>query len=72
MAYQWCNFHHLAQSASESRKHERSDQILWWAFANGGAMATELEYVPMPADVIKLIHSGWKANLKDASGKALY
>ena len=43
-----------------------------WAFANGGAMATELEYVPMPADVIKLIHSSWKANLKDASGKALY
>ena len=43
-----------------------------WAFANGGAMATELEYVPMPGDVIKLIHSSWKANLKDASGKALY
>lgn len=43
-----------------------------WAFANGGAMATELEYVPMPADVIKLIHSSWKSNLKDASGKALY
>ena len=43
-----------------------------WAFANGSAMATELEYVPMPADVIKLIHSSWKSNLKDASGKALY
>ncbi len=43
-----------------------------WSFANGGAMATELEYVPMPADVIKLIHSSWKSNLKDASGKALY
>ena len=43
-----------------------------WAFANGGAMATELEYVAMPADVIKLIHASWKANLKDASGKSLY
>ena len=43
-----------------------------WAFANGGAMATELEYVPLPADVIKLINTSWKTNLKDASGKALY
>jgi len=43
-----------------------------WAFANGGTMATELEYVPLPADVIKLIGTSWKANLKDASGKALF
>ena len=43
-----------------------------WAFANGGAMATELEYVPLPADVTKLINTSWKTNLKDASGKALY
>ncbi|MFA9275826.1 MAG: phosphate ABC transporter substrate-binding protein PstS [Candidatus Aquirickettsiella gammari] len=43
-----------------------------WAFSNGGAMATELEYVPLPTDVIKLIQASWKASLKDASGKALY
>ena len=43
-----------------------------WAFVNGGVMATELEYVPLPQDVIKLIQASWKANLKDASGKALY
>ncbi len=43
-----------------------------WAFANGAAMATDLEYVPLPADTIKLIQASWKANLKDASGKALY
>lgn len=43
-----------------------------WAYANGDGMATELEYVPMPNDVVKLIQANWKANLKDASGKALY
>lgn len=46
-------------------------QFFDWAFANGGAMATELEYVPLPADVVKLIQANWKANLKDASGKSL-
>ncbi|MBY0574547.1 MAG: phosphate ABC transporter substrate-binding protein PstS [Undibacterium sp.] len=43
-----------------------------WAYVSGGQMATDLEYVPLPNDVIKVIHASWKANLKDAAGKALY
>lgn len=43
-----------------------------WAYKNGGAMATELEYVAMPAAVSKLVQDAWKANLKDASGKAIW
>jgi phosphate transport system substrate-binding protein len=43
-----------------------------WAYKNGGAAAAELDYVPMPANVIKLVQDSWKANLKDASGKALW
>ncbi|MBP1204915.1 phosphate transport system substrate-binding protein [Duganella sp. 1411] len=43
-----------------------------WAFKNGGNSAVELDYVPLPASVIKLVQDSWKANLKDASGKAIY
>ncbi|MBY0243449.1 MAG: phosphate ABC transporter substrate-binding protein PstS [Burkholderiaceae bacterium] len=43
-----------------------------WAFKNGGAAAAELDYVPMPANVVKLVQESWKANLKDASGKPVY
>jgi phosphate transport system substrate-binding protein len=43
-----------------------------WSFKNGGKMADELDYVPMPDPVVKLIQSGWKSNLKDPSGKPLY
>ena len=43
-----------------------------WAYKNGGAAAAELDYVPMPASVVKLVQESWKANLKDASGKAIY
>ena len=42
-----------------------------WAFANGEKMADELDYVPMPAPVVKVIQAEWK-NIKDASGKAVY
>lgn len=43
-----------------------------WAYKNGGAMATELDYVPMPAPVVKLINAAWKTQLKDGSGKAVW
>src|SRR5476649_1711874 len=43
-----------------------------WAYKNGAPAATELDYVPMPAAVIKLVEDAWKANIKDASGKAVF
>lgn len=35
-----------------------------WAFAKGQQAATELDYVPIPADVVKTIQSQWKTELK--------
>ncbi|PWF48601.1 phosphate ABC transporter substrate-binding protein PstS [Massilia glaciei] len=43
-----------------------------WSFKNGDAAAVELEYVPLPDSVTKLVSDAWKANLKDASGKAIW
>jgi phosphate transport system substrate-binding protein len=43
-----------------------------WAYANGGAMAEALDYVPMPAKVVAAIEKTWAAEIKDASGKPLY
>jgi phosphate transport system substrate-binding protein len=43
-----------------------------WAYKNGGKMAEELDYVPMPANVIKDIETYWKNEIKDASGKPIF
>ncbi len=43
-----------------------------WAYKNGDAMASELDYVAMPAAVVKLVEESWKSQLKDASGKAIW
>ncbi|HXU42496.1 MAG TPA: phosphate ABC transporter substrate-binding protein PstS [Burkholderiales bacterium] len=43
-----------------------------WAFANGGGMAAELDYVPMPDAVVRLVQSHWKAKLRDQAGKPVY
>jgi phosphate transport system substrate-binding protein len=43
-----------------------------WAYKNGTKMAEELDYVPMPANVVKDIEASWSADIKDATGKPLF
>jgi len=56
-------------------KPENAKEVLKffeWSFKNGAQMADDLDYVPMPDPVVKLIQSVWKSQIKDASGKAVY
>ncbi len=41
-----------------------------WAFAHGGKMAEDLDYIPMPKPVVELIKKSW-ANVKGTDGKPL-
>ena len=43
-----------------------------WAYRNGKAMAKELDYVPMPDSVAKVVEDAWKAQIKDGAGKAVW
>jgi phosphate transport system substrate-binding protein len=43
-----------------------------WAFKNGGSMASELDYVAMPASVVKLIQAAWHAQIKTAGGDLVW
>ncbi|MDD5384313.1 MAG: phosphate ABC transporter substrate-binding protein PstS [Gallionella sp.] len=42
-----------------------------WTYDKGGKLAADLDYVPLPENVVKLIRAAWKAQIKDATGKAL-
>jgi phosphate transport system substrate-binding protein len=42
-----------------------------WGFKNGSDAVTSLDYIPLPASVTAEIEKQWKANVKDASGKAV-
>ena len=35
-----------------------------WSFENGGKMAEELDYIPMPDNVVKLIQNTWSTDIK--------
>jgi len=43
-----------------------------WAYTNGGAMASSLDYVPMPDKVQKLVLAAWKKEIKSKDGKAVW
>jgi phosphate transport system substrate-binding protein len=43
-----------------------------WAYAKGGKMAEELDFVPMPAAVVTAVEGVWTKDIKDASGKPLF
>ena len=42
-----------------------------WAYKNGDKLATELDYVPLPDNVVALIHDEWKT-IKGKDGKAAF
>ncbi len=60
---------HATQEKPESGREVL--KFFEWSFRNGAKMAEELDYVPMPAPVVKEIQAAWK-NVKDPGGKAVY
>jgi phosphate transport system substrate-binding protein len=61
---------HTTQDKPENAKEVL--KFFEWAYANGDAMASDLDYIPMPDSVVKLIQSQWKSKIKDSSGKAVF
>lgn len=62
----------MHKSQVDAAKGKEVLKFFDWAFKNGDAAAVELDYVPLPDTVTKLVSDAWKANLKDASGKAIW
>ena len=62
----------LHKSQADAAKGREVLKFFDWAYKNGDAAAAELDYVPMPDAVTRLVQDAWRANLKDAAGKALW
>ena len=61
---------HKSQSSAD-----RGKSVLHFfnrAFTDGAAVASELGYVPLPDNVVKMIRAAWKAEVKDSAGNALW
>ena len=61
---------HKAQEKPENGRQVL--QFFDWAFKNGGKTAEELDYVPLPDSLIKLVQAAWKTQLTDKTAKPIY
>ncbi len=43
-----------------------------WGYAKGARMAEELDYVPLPSNVVTAIQKVWVSDIKDANGKPIF
>lgn len=42
-----------------------------WAYKNGDQLAADLDYVPLPDNVVELVRATWRNEIKDKSGQPL-
>jgi phosphate transport system substrate-binding protein len=54
----------MHKDATDKAASQEAIKFFKWAFANGGKMAQELDYIPMPDPVVKLIEKTWTAEIK--------
>jgi phosphate transport system substrate-binding protein len=62
----------VQKSQADAIKGKEVLKFFDWAYKNGDAAAADLDYVPMPDAVTKLVQDAWRANVKDGAGKALW
>ncbi len=62
----------MQAKADQPANSKQVMEFFSWAFKNGANQAKELDYVPMPENVAKLIENSWKTAVKSADGKAVW
>lgn len=60
----------MHRTAQDAKRSAEALKFFRWALNNGQKLAADLDYVPIPANVVKLIEGSWK-DIKDGSGKAV-
>ncbi len=58
----------------EQKEPETAKRVLdffTWAYQSGGKLADELSYIPMPANIVGLIHKKWKEEIIGPDGKPI-
>ena len=58
----------MHRTAPDAKRSAEALKFFRWALSNGQKLAVDLDYVPLPASLVKQIEASWK-DIRDASGK---
>lgn len=59
----------------EQKKPEQGVEVLKffdWAYQTGAQQTLDLDYAPLPQEVVEKIRAAWRTNIKDGAGNALF
>jgi phosphate transport system substrate-binding protein len=62
----------MHKQAADANASLEAIKFFDWAYSKGDKMAEDLDYVPMPDAVVKLIRKTWAEQIKGPNGKAVY
>lgn len=60
----------MHRSAQDPKRSAETLKFFKWALNSGQKLATDLDYVPLPAAVVKKVEATW-VDIKDGAGKAV-
>jgi phosphate transport system substrate-binding protein len=61
----------MHKKADKPEQSSESLKFFDWAYANGDKLASDMDYVPMPDNVKKIVRDSWK-QITDTSGKPVW
>jgi phosphate transport system substrate-binding protein len=62
----------MHKSQANADKAKEVLKFFDWAYKDGDRLALDLDYIPMPDAVVKLVQAEWKNKIKDAGGKPIW
>ncbi len=65
-------FIELPKNPTDAARSANVVKFLDWAYKNGGPVAQQLEYIPLPEAVQEAVRASWRAQVKGPDGKAIY
>ena len=65
-------FIELPKNPTDATRSANVVKFFDWAYKNGGPIAEQLEYIPLPQAVQEAVRAAWKAQVRGPDGKAIY
>ena len=62
----------MRATAEDAASSAQALKFFAWGYTSGKQMAHDLDYVPMPDNVVALIKKAWSERIKGADGKAIF
>jgi len=62
----------MHKSQANADKAKEVLRFFDWAYQDGDKMALDMDYIPMPDAVVKLVQTEWKNKIKDSGGKPIW